>query len=253
MATNSKMGVTKRVVGEVAVIVVGVLIALGAESMYQRGIERSEVERYEEGLEADLRQDSLHLANDLLSSVGLPWQASSVDSLIQYLISDGEREAVDVLRHLRGAVILPSGAKARSTFDDMAGAGGLALFEQGQLRMGLVRYYSSYPRFVEESPYAGWLTSSYYPFIEELILVLGAERFYGMTRCNPSSEAEEFTTCLQSASQGDELQLLRTSDRLSQLVLTMELLRFFALQPSRQAQEDLLPLLDQLRGSGAAP
>ena len=165
-----------RVVAEVAIIVVGVLIALAAEGWREAASDRDLTQAYLAGLAADLRLDSAEYVRFLEPNY-LPAQAVAADSLIVILGDPTfDAEPATVLRFLREQVYLLSATKSRATFDDLVSAGRLGLIEDPDLRTALVRYYAS-PVVENEQAYQAYLNSSFFPFTQELTRVLGPAQF----------------------------------------------------------------------------
>ena len=207
-----------RVLGEVAIIVVGVLIALGADEIREARVERTLLVTYLKGLATDLRADSAEFAVRL-GPGSLPAQLEATDSLLA-ILGDPNRSAPDaiVLSYLRAQILLPFAKKRRATFDDLVAAGRLALVVNPDLRRDLVEYYAG-PVVTDQSGYDAYLNTSFFPLIHRLTLRLGVGRFNAMGRCDVIVGIQDATAdCYEAASQGDELDLLRGDAELSALV-----------------------------------
>ena len=238
---------TVRIVAEILIIVVGVMIALTADALYQNGVERSMAEGYVARLEADLRADSA-LFESLLG--GLSKQAAAVDSLVLILGDlSAEPDGSRVLRYLRETILLPFGSRARATFDDIVGSGRLALIEDDQLRIGLGRYYSA-PIVRDQSGYDAYLNASYYPYLHQLTLALGVRRMHAMGNCDLSDQPEAeaaYMLCFEQASLGDELILVRTDRELAAYVSDQVMQRFFAFRGVIGSLDIASRLLEQIQ------
>jgi hypothetical protein len=122
--------------GEFLVIVIGVFVALTAESWLSRSAERELVSRYEVDLLDDLRADSSELAT---------WSALMrlrVEMLSRMLhdLNGGEQLAgPEMLSTLHIAAIVPDPAFSRVTIDDLASTGSLRLLDRA-VRRALLDY-----------------------------------------------------------------------------------------------------------------
>ena len=238
MPSDNDQGMPRlgRVIGEVGIIVVGVLLALGGEGLISRIGEQSDLESYRAGLLADLQRDSVELAR-LLDPGFLPTQATAVDSLLVF-ISDPEANPPGeaVLRHLIGAAYIPSAEKTRATFDEMVSAGQLDLLELGELRRGLVAYYSR-PLVPSLDAYS---VSYHAPYFLELGRAVGIARYHAMLGC-AESEGDR-SACLRTLVRGDELDAVRNSE-LGALLVGLQLLRYYATRPAQAARDEVNELL----------
>lgn len=228
-----------RIVGEIGIIVVGVLLALGGEALLTRIAEQSDLELYRSGLRADLQSDSVQLAL-LLAPDYMPAQTAAVDSLLAF-ISDPEANPPGevVLQHLVNATFVPSAEKTRATFDEMVGAGQLDLLELGEFRRRLVAYYNR-PIVPSLDAYG---TSYHAPYVLELGRTMGIARYQAVIRC--AELPDDPSECLQALVQGDELNTVRDSE-LGTLLLGLHLLRYYVTIPARGTRDEVNWLLDAL-------
>ena len=235
-----------RLFGEVSIIVVGVLIALAAEGAREDWIERRLVDSYIENLAADLRADSAEF-EIMLGPGYLPAQREASDSLLSILADPGREESgAVILSYLRAQILLPFAKKRRATFEDLLGSGRISLIPDSDLRRDLVEYYSG-PVATDQSGYEAYLATSFFPFNHHLMLRLGVGRYAAMASCSPVvGMPDRALTCFEAASQGDELELLRSDEELSALVGAQIFQQFFALDGMRAAHRDALALLQRL-------
>ncbi len=241
-----------RIVGEVAVIVVGVLIALAADEVRERSAERTLVAAYVESLATDLRADSTEFAG-MLGPSGLPAQRDATIRLIE-ILSDSTLAPSNgtVLSLLRAQILLPFAKKRRATFDDMVGSGRLGLISDPDLRRDLVEYFAAGVA-LDQSGYDAYLSQSFFPFTHHLTLVLGVGRYTAMASCNELvGMSPDAMACYDEASLGDELELLRADPELGALVADQVMQQFFALMGIEQAQAQASALLARLDGQRAA-
>ena len=246
-----------RILAEVSIIVVGVLIALAAEGWREAVSDRDLTDGYLAGLAADIRLDSAAYER-FLDPNYLPAQAVASDSLILIL---GDPTTVvapaTVLRFLREQLYLLSATKSRATFDDMVSSGRLGLIDDPDLRTALVRYYAS--SVVDNEPaYQAYLTSSFFPFTQELTRVLGPAQFTQVALCDFRSgvgaeSREAYVACFESAVRGDEVERIRAEPRLTSLATNQVFQRFFALRGVSSASEQAAGLLRRLDVPPSAP
>ena len=234
-----------RVVNEVLIIVVGVLLALGADSLRQDYSDRATAQRYMDGLAADLRRDSVEF-EDNLAPTRLPAQAAAVDSLVA-IIADAKRTARGslILRYVNDSGNLPFAVKRGGTFADMVGSGRLELIDDPTLRASLVQYYST-PVFADQSAYEAYLATSYYPYIRRLTQVLGLQRMQRTLIGCDDKQGGGQDRCFDAASHGDELQLLRRDPEIPSLIWAQIIQRYLAENGVRAALHDAEGLLSQI-------
>lgn len=126
----------------------------------------------------------------------------------------------------------------------MVGSGRLELIDDPTLRASLVQYYST-PVFANQSAYNAYLATSYYPYIQRLTRVLGIQRIQrAFVNCDAQGGAR--AACLEAASHGDELQLLRRDPELPSLIWAQIVQRYFAEAGVRAALQDATGLLVQI-------
>lgn len=239
-----------RILGEIAIIVAGVLIALGAEEFREGAAERRLIDSYLVSLATDLRGDSVEFAG-MLQPARLPAQRDATLRLIAILSEpDSTPSDVRVLSYLRAQVNLPSTRKRRATFEDLIGSGRLGLIEDPDLRRGLVEYYASSVA-TDQSAYDAYLHTSFFPFTHHLTVALGPGRYHAMASCPVLLEADpEVEACYEAASMGNELDLLRNDPELGALVVDQIMQHFLALNGVQTAQRQVLALLSQLDERG---
>lgn len=241
-----RAGRATRILGEVAVIVVGVLIALGAEEFREERSERALIDSYIGSLSTDLRADSVEF-RAMLAPNHLPAQRDATSSLLAILADpDSTPSDAMVLSHLRAQILLPFAMKRRATFDDLVGSGRLGLIEDPDLRRGLVEYYAG-PVATDQAAYDAYLNVSFFPFTHHLTMSLGVGRYTAMATCDVLVGDDPRTlACYEAASQGDELELLRGDPELAALVADQVMQQFFALMGVERAQSQVLELLARL-------
>jgi hypothetical protein len=126
---------------EVAVIVVGVSLALGADALYGIRQDRVELDRILGSIDADLRLDSLDYDRAVGRQLDL---ARDATSRLLALIEDPSADAanLEVARLIRASVVTPSGNKESATYREITATGRIGLIRDPKLRTALLRYYS---------------------------------------------------------------------------------------------------------------
>jgi hypothetical protein len=124
----------KRLAAEFAVIVMGVLVALGVDEWREARGERDLARQYMTGLIADIEADSASLA---LVDRAIRRQRNSVAD-----IRDGSatnvREALQSHRNIAYMIELPP---AGATYEDLLTTGNLRLIREGETRRAVVSYH----------------------------------------------------------------------------------------------------------------
>ena len=129
-----------RFASEVAVIVLGVLIALFAESAWTERGERAEERRVLQRLADELAEDSASLA--ALSAWGVEAERS-IDRARAILDSRDTLPGPAQLAHLYAAATVWTLVSPTSTWDELVQAGRLALVEDADVRRLAVAYYDA--------------------------------------------------------------------------------------------------------------
>ena len=194
----------KKAFVEIFVIVLGVLIALFAESAWNDYQSRKTGRDYAARLATELRKDLEYLDNDLL------WVnqacSSTEKALAQLRMKNGEPDAAEMLRLLVSTAIYPAPEYQRATYDDLVGTGNLSLIADIDVREQTVAVYTE---FFEQI--SAWrppketlirtaavqsLPSEYISrVIQQCVIENDQSRFaYSIRECNtvPASETPEF-------------------------------------------------------------
>ena len=210
-ATSSRW---RRAIGELLVIVLGVLIALWAEnwreSLQERALERTYLER----LVGDLRRDTAAISEMMAITVERARHAQVVLSAI----STGEigvapQEFVWAVEH---ASFWGYPYYSRSTFDDLMSTGNLFLIRDEQLKNAMSRYYSTIEGIVQ-------FRDLYVPFQQELgrLLpdVLTLEQRYAVFDNLPDGYQSPFPWAqdLLEVDEADALQVLARLRRIEEM------------------------------------
>ena len=247
-----------RALAEVSIIVVGVLIALGADAWRERRSEDRMAEEYRAALIDDLVADSV-LYGILVDQGWFPTQAEAVDSLTAFLADpDREVEPVTLVQWWWGMVRLGVGSKASATFDDMRSSGRLSLIREPELRRALIDYYA-FPIWVEDGAY-GALRDFVVGRIPGIATRLFGPTAYAVVdTCNRTAvdengdqplESAPLRACLEASRVVTELDMgaaLRRDPEVLEAVAVMSNMRILGLDGSIQGREEAAVLRSWLR------
>ncbi len=132
----------KKALGELSIIVFGVLIALLAESAWNDHQNRSEGREYLGRLAAEASENLDLLRQDM--SWGQYACTSSRTALSMLRSPDEEQEPAAFLRSVVLAALFSNPRYQRATHDDLIGTGGLSLIEDAVLRARIVGAYTDF-------------------------------------------------------------------------------------------------------------
>ncbi|HKJ17285.1 MAG TPA: hypothetical protein VJ984_08050 [Xanthomonadales bacterium] len=136
----------KKAVIEIVVIVLGVLIALFAESAWNDFQDRKAGSDYAARLSTELTKNLEHLEADFL------WArqaCSSAESALAKLRSkDVEPDPADMLRLMISTAIFPAPEYQRATYDDLIGTGSLSLIDDVVVREKTVAGYTEFFEYI---------------------------------------------------------------------------------------------------------
>jgi hypothetical protein len=129
-------------IAELAVIVVGVLIALFAESAWNDHNGRREGKAYLSRLSAELQKNLEYLNDD----IAWTQQAchSTESALAEIRKVGAQPDPALTLRLVVSSATFPSPDYQRVTFDDLIGTGNLSLIESASLREDIVSVYTNF-------------------------------------------------------------------------------------------------------------
>jgi len=136
--------------GELVIIVLGVLIALGVDSIWEQMRERSAEAAYLEALFVDALSDSLEYE----TVVGVLERAESATESMLAILGGGEVPGDPLLlsQQVFCASFLPLPVINRTTLDDLLSTGNLNLLRDRELRSALLEYYG---RIATEMQWSG--------------------------------------------------------------------------------------------------
>ena len=140
----------RRALGELVIIVLGVLIALGVDSIWEQMRERSAEAAYLEALFVDALSDSLEYE----TVVGVLERAESATESMLAILGGGEVPGDPLLlsQQVFCASFLPLPVINRTTLDDLLSTGNLNLLRDRELRSALLEYYG---RIATEMQWSG--------------------------------------------------------------------------------------------------
>ena len=131
----------RNALAELAVIVVGVLIALFAENAWNDHNDRLEGEAYLSRLSAELKKNLEYLDNDISWTRQACHSTESALTEIRKLESNPDPSLT--LRLIVSSATFPSPDYQRVTFDDLIGTGNLSLIDSATLREDIVSVYTN--------------------------------------------------------------------------------------------------------------
>lgn len=133
----------RRAVGELAIIILGVLIALWVDDLRQTRTDRATEAAYIQGLATDLRNDLAELDSAAVWSSRFEAAAGTVLSFL-----DGEPKDLD---SLVSAVVIAGWQYppefSTHTIDDLRSTGNLRLISDAELKRAVSSYYQAIERF----------------------------------------------------------------------------------------------------------
>jgi hypothetical protein len=132
----------RKSLGELAIIVLGVLIALFAESAWNDYQDRSVGREYLGRLAAEASENLEFLKQDLSWARMLCDSATASLSMLR--VPRDEQEPAALLRSIVIAALYSNPRYQRATHDDMIGTGGLALIDDVALRAKIVGAYTDF-------------------------------------------------------------------------------------------------------------
>jgi hypothetical protein len=131
-------------IGELAIVVLGVLIALGVNNWNEERLDRRLEHRYMGGLVRDLREDTLELGRALALAEQFAENGTSVLRVAKG--GDPERTPADFLRSIEFAGFLYFPIHTRPTYDELVSTGNLSLLRDAGLKRDLAAYYAGIER-----------------------------------------------------------------------------------------------------------
>lgn len=127
-------------VSELGIVVAGVLIALYADGLREKGQDRSVESTYIERLADDLRSDTAAISSIMaLTSERAEYGRAVLDAFDSRSRSTGAREFVEAIEYA-GFFSYP--AYSRTTIDDVMSTGSLRLIESREVKEAISRYYA---------------------------------------------------------------------------------------------------------------
>lgn len=220
-----------RALAEIAIIVVGVLIALGADSWRQSREQAVLREEYRAALLDDLVADSLWYGYTL-DTGWIPESVEATDSLRDAMFDGATRSEDQVALWLSRTLRLVAGGQRRGAYDELVSTGRLALFEDPSLRQEIVRYYQVDLR-VDPDVYAIFVERTFFPWQDVLRHVGGVGWYEELTRCTAAFDVRnpglvpEFEACVAALPDVGILDRLRESDEAISRLQDMILVRAF--------------------------
>ena len=199
--TQSKLRRLGGLLREVAVIVVGVSVALGADAMYERQRDKAERDRILRSFRADLRLDSAEFA----SAFG-PTEGATSRLLAMIDNPSAVVDPIDLAAALRESIFYPGGLKEAATYREVTATGRISLIEDEALRGSLLRYYARSFTGLPPEMWAAYVADVHGAYERTLRRHLGSA-FLELVQCR--SRATDYEACLTPPSARIDLAALR--------------------------------------------
>lgn len=213
-----------RLSAEFAVIVIGVLVALGVESWREDVADRALELEYLERLQNDFHVDSVRIASAIEATAV---QQSHIDAALVALEGSGTSTKDDLLSIFMASRSILS-REIGATFQELFGTGQLRLVRNSDLRIRLVDFYSylsiavvAAPGLDDRIPYRDIVRGEMPPKLQEAIRSCGGER----ARILELPDTNMVTTCDYGVSQDEATLIL---DRIRSNPATLPALRRWA-------------------------
>lgn len=206
---------TSQVGREIAIIVIGVSVALGADALYDRRQQNRERVRILQALVSDLQSDSVSYAAALADTR----ESDATKALLNYLDNPtAVLSRLDLARAVRESIIFSSGQKESATYRELTMTGRLSLIDDPALRKALLQYYSRPFIGIPPEIWSGYLANVYYPYDASLRRHLGAD-YVGLMRCPVRPGDSQYEECILSFTRELNVDRLRAdADFMEQLV-----------------------------------
>lgn len=230
-------------VREVAVIVVGVSVALGADAMYGRRQDGVERERILNSFRADLRLDSVQF-----SRVGETTRDATNRLLAVVDHPSGDVDPIYLAAALRESFSFPSGLKETSTYREVTATGKISLIEDEGLRESILRYYGRSFSGIPSEIWTAYFADVHGAYERVLRRHLGTG-FLEMQECRMQSA--DYEACLAPIATRIDFAALRSDPGFSEGLVGMALWagRFAVfIGGQRVLHEDLVDRLDEVIG-----
>lgn len=126
-------------IGEILLVVIGILIALQINNWNQHQIERSEEIRLLESIRVDIQQDTEQLS-DIIEQATL--RQAQADSIVSLLFQKENPHVDDFVRLNRSSIGFENHFQVNSgTFDESQSAGSVKFIQDDNLRQQIFSYY----------------------------------------------------------------------------------------------------------------
>jgi hypothetical protein len=130
----------KYALGEIALVVIGILIALQINGWQQKVKESTLEDRYLKNLTLELKKDSIELT---LNSIKLEEQARTKNPLLEILKEGKEKDSLREFFNLQWRPIYPY-TPLKSTYEEITNSSHLNIIKSDILRTEIVKLYNSY-------------------------------------------------------------------------------------------------------------
>ncbi|WP_347924542.1 DUF6090 family protein [Pontimicrobium sp. SW4] len=130
----------KYAIGEIILVVIGILIALQINTWQQQSKDRTLEKRYLANITEELKKDSVALRENYLK---LERQAETKNPFLDMLIEGKKKDSLIAYFNLQWRPIYPY-TPMKSTFEEMTSSSHLNIIKSNSLRGAIVKMYNSY-------------------------------------------------------------------------------------------------------------
>lgn len=174
----------KYAVGEIILVVIGILIALQINTWQQHKKDKALEQRYLKNLVLELKKDSVALRNNALQ---LERQANTKNPLLDMLSEGKETDSLKLFFNLQWRPIYTY-TPLKSTYEEMTNSSHLNIIQSDEVRSAIVKMYNSYEDLEKDEEFlldyfknlvnelSKKVTSIYNPSIED-ILALSKDKY----------------------------------------------------------------------------
>ena len=184
MSENKTGRYFKYAIGEIILVVIGILIALQINNWNQGRKEAALEQRYLKNLVEELKKDSIALS---ANAIKLERQANTKNPLLDMLSEGKENDSLKLYFNLQWRPIYPY-TPLKSTYEEMTNSSHLNIIKSDDIRSAIVKMYNSYEDLEKDEAFlleyfkslvnelSKKITTIYDPSIDN-ILALGKDNY----------------------------------------------------------------------------
>ena len=184
MSENKTGRYFKYAIGEIILVVIGILIALQINNWNQGRKEAALEQRYLKNLVEELKKDSIALS---ANAIKLERQANTKNPLLDMLREGKENDSLKLYFNLQWRPIYPY-TPLKSTYEEMTNSSHLNIIKSDDIRSAIVKMYNSYEDLEKDEAFlleyfkslvnelSKKITTIYDPSIDN-ILALGKDNY----------------------------------------------------------------------------